>query len=57
MEQCLHSGEREWPNPPQFLNTIADGMKLQQLGHDTFSILLELAEKEVFEVVSLWPWI
>lgn len=51
MEQCLKSGEREWPNPPQFLDTIAEAIKLQQPGYNTFQILRELAEKEVFEVV------
>ena len=53
MKQCLRSGQREWPNPPQFLNTMADAIKLQQPGQNTFPILCELAEKEVFEMVSV----
>ena len=53
LEECLRSGERLWPNPPQFLNTIAEGIKLQQLGVNTFNIVKELAEKEVFEMVSI----
>ena len=56
MEQCLKSGEREWPNPPQFIDTIAEAIKLQQLGTNTFKILCELAEKQVFEVVSTFKY-
>ncbi|XP_061196425.1 probable serine racemase [Saccostrea echinata] len=51
-EQCLRTGKRLWPNPPQFLNTIADGLKLQQLGKLTWPIILDLAEKEVFSVTD-----
>ncbi|XP_050410098.1 serine racemase [Patella vulgata] len=50
LEKCLTSGERLWPNPPQYLDTIAEGIKLQQVGHLTWPILLELVEKEVFTV-------
>ncbi|XP_055957575.1 serine racemase isoform X2 [Patella vulgata] len=50
LEKCLTSGERLWPNPPQYLDTIADGIRLQQVGHLTWPILLELVEKEVFTV-------
>lgn len=49
-EQCLRSGQRLWPNPPKFLNTIADGIILQQLGHLTFPIICDLIEKDVFTV-------
>lgn len=49
-EECLRAGERLWPNPPRFLNTIADGIRLQQLGELTWPIILELVEKEVFSV-------
>ncbi|KAL3857714.1 hypothetical protein ACJMK2_012356 [Sinanodonta woodiana] len=49
-EKCLKAGERLWPNPPRFLNTIADGIRLQQLGHLTWPIILQLVEKEVFSV-------
>lgn len=45
-------GERLWPNPPQFVDTIADGIRIQQLGHLTWPIILDLAEKEVFTAVS-----
>ncbi|XP_062621024.1 serine racemase-like [Saccostrea cucullata] len=51
-EICLQTGKRLWPNPPQFLNTIADGLKLQQLGKLTWPIILDLAEKEVFSVTD-----
>lgn len=50
---CFITGERLWPNPPRFLNTIADGIRLQQLGHVTWPIILELVEKQVFSLVSI----
>ena len=28
--ECLASRERLWPNPPQFLDTIAEGIMTQQ---------------------------
>ncbi|XP_062621082.1 serine racemase-like [Saccostrea cucullata] len=49
-EECLRAGQRLWPNPPRFLHTIADGIRLQQLGDLTWPIILELVEKEVFSV-------
>ncbi|KAK3084813.1 hypothetical protein FSP39_019483 [Pinctada imbricata] len=49
-EESLRAGERLWPDPPGFLNTIADGIRLQQLGHITWPIILELVEKDVFSV-------
>ncbi|XP_060064725.1 probable serine racemase isoform X3 [Ylistrum balloti] len=49
-EKSLRAGERLWPNPPRFLNTIADGIRMQHLGHLTWPILLELAEKDVFSL-------
>ena len=48
LEPCLKSGKRLWPDPPQFLDTIADGIRTQQCGHLTFPILVENIEKEVF---------
>ncbi|XP_056006223.1 serine racemase-like [Ostrea edulis] len=51
-EECLRAGERLWPNPPRFLNTIADGIRLQQLGDLTWPIILELVEKDVFSVID-----
>ncbi len=29
--KCLKAKERLWPDPPQFLNTIAEGIKTQQV--------------------------
>ncbi|XP_022344492.2 serine racemase-like isoform X1 [Crassostrea virginica] len=49
-EECLRAGERLWPNPPRFLDSIADGIRVQQLGELTWPIILELVEKEVFSV-------
>lgn len=45
-------GERLWPNPPQMVDTIAEGIRLQQLGHLPWLIALKLVEKDVFTVVS-----
>lgn len=52
LEKCLRAGERLWPNPPQFVDTIADGIRIQQLGHLTWSIILDMAEKEVFTATN-----
>lgn len=49
-QKCLMAGERLWPNPPRFVETIADGIRTQQLGHMTWPIILELVEKQVFSV-------
>ena len=52
LSTCLKSKERKWPNPPQFLNTIAEGIKTQQLGQLTFPILCDLAEPDVITVTD-----
>ena len=52
LSECLKSGERKWPDPPQFLNTIAEGIKTQQLGQLTFPILCDLAEHDVITVTD-----
>lgn len=52
VERCLREGKRLWSNPPQFLRTVADGLILQQLGHVTWPIILDLVEKEVFSVTD-----
>lgn len=31
LERCLQSQQRLWPNPPQFLDTIADSIRTQQV--------------------------
>lgn len=49
-ENCLRTGKRLWPETPQFLDTIADGLIIQQLGKRTWPIILELVEKDVFTV-------
>lgn len=37
----LQARQRLWPNPPEFLDTIAEGLKLQQTGYLTFPILCD----------------
>ncbi|XP_064602870.1 uncharacterized protein LOC135468512 [Liolophura sinensis] len=50
LERSLKAGERLWPNPPQMVDTIAEGIRLQQLGHLPWLIALKLVEKDVFTV-------
>ncbi|CAL1544584.1 unnamed protein product [Lymnaea stagnalis] len=50
LEECLRTGTRPWEGPPQYLDTIADGIRLQQTGYITTPILTDLVEKEVFEM-------
>eukprot|EP00117_Sycon_ciliatum_P023775 scpid52647/ scgid20127/ Probable serine racemase; D-serine ammonia-lyase; D-serine dehydratase; L-serine ammonia-lyase; L-serine dehydratase len=45
LEECIRSGERLWPNPPRLMNTIADGMRIQQPGSLTWPIIRDMAEK------------
>jgi len=49
----VSAGERLWPEPPRCLDTVADGMRMQQLGHLTWPIILEHAEKDVYTIVRL----
>jgi serine racemase len=50
LEPCLQAGKRLWRNPPCTLNTIADGLRTQQLGQLTWPIARDLVEKTVFSV-------
>ncbi|XP_052801792.1 probable serine racemase [Mya arenaria] len=52
LQKCLLAGERLWPNPPRCLDTVADGMRMQQLGQLTWPIVLQHAEKTVFTVTD-----
>ena len=47
LADSLASRERLWPNPPQFLNTIAEGIMTQQVGHLTFPILCDLVDEVI----------
>ena len=29
---CLEAKQRLWPNPPQFIDTVADSIRTQQVG-------------------------
>jgi len=42
--KSLSAKERLWPNPPQFLKTIAEGIMTQQVGQVTFPLLCELVD-------------
>ncbi|KAL4224057.1 hypothetical protein ACF0H5_017514 [Mactra antiquata] len=52
LEKCLRAGKRLWPNSSGSINTIADGMRRYDLGHKTWPIVLELAEKDVFTITD-----
>ncbi|XP_052798377.1 probable serine racemase isoform X2 [Mya arenaria] len=52
LERCLREGKRLWPEPPQYVDTIAEGIRIQQLGKLAFPIVLSLAEKEVFTTTN-----
>ncbi|XP_071512938.1 serine racemase-like isoform X2 [Panulirus ornatus] len=52
LQKCLESKQRLWPNPPRFINTIADAIRTQQVGDLTFPILCEYAEPKVFSVTD-----
>ncbi|KAK3848914.1 hypothetical protein Pcinc_044311 [Petrolisthes cinctipes] len=52
LEQSLKSKQRLWPNPPQFLNTIADAIRTQQVGELTFPVLCQFAETQVFSITD-----
>jgi len=45
--ECLESKSRLWSNPPQFLNTIAEGIMTQQVGMLTFPILCQLVDQVI----------
>ena len=53
---CIWSiiGDILWPNPPTFLDTLADGIILQQFGHLTFAIICDFVEKDVLTLVSIY---
>lgn len=44
LEDSLAAKRRLWSNPPQFLNTIAEGIRTQQCGQLTFPILCDLID-------------
>ncbi|GAB6022423.1 hypothetical protein CHUAL_006538 [Chamberlinius hualienensis] len=47
---CLAAKQRLWPNPPQFVKTIADGTRVQAVGQLTFPVICDLCETDVFTV-------
>ncbi|XP_062518824.1 uncharacterized protein LOC134193965 [Corticium candelabrum] len=47
LEVSLRAGERLWPEPPRHLETIADGLRTQQLGQITWPIARDCLEKTV----------
>ncbi|GFR98577.1 serine racemase [Elysia marginata] len=53
VEEYLRTGRRPWHGPYTYLNTVADGLRLEQTGLISSPIFKELAEKQVFEVVGL----
>ncbi len=41
--RSLRARRRLWPDPPRFVDTIAEGIRTQQLGQLTFPIVCDLA--------------
>lgn len=63
LQRCLDANTRLWPNPPQFLPTIAEGIRIQQAGDITFPIMCRYTAKKVFTVsdddmikAMKWSW-
>uniref|UniRef100_A0A0P4W5K8 Tryptophan synthase beta chain-like PALP domain-containing protein n=1 Tax=Scylla olivacea TaxID=85551 RepID=A0A0P4W5K8_SCYOL len=52
LQRCLEAKERLWPSPPVFLNTVADSIRLQEVGELTFPIICEYANHRVFTVTD-----
>lgn len=52
LEQSLKAEKRLWPNPPKFLPTIAEGIRIQQVGDVTFPIMCKYASKNVWTVTD-----
>lgn len=50
LQKNLESKERLWPDPPQFLETIADSIRIEQLGFLTFPIVCDLVEQTVCSI-------
>uniref|UniRef100_A0A2P2I1X6 Serine racemase n=1 Tax=Hirondellea gigas TaxID=1518452 RepID=A0A2P2I1X6_9CRUS len=50
--RCLAAKQRLWSSPPQYLDTIADAIRSQQVGELTFPILCSLVSPEVFTVTD-----
>ncbi|XP_055345475.1 probable serine racemase isoform X2 [Paramacrobiotus metropolitanus] len=63
LQRCLSSGQRLWPNPPQFLPTLAEGIRMQQPGDITFPLMCQYTAHTVFTVTDAemvagmkWAW-
>ncbi|KAG7172069.1 L-threo-3-hydroxyaspartate ammonia-lyase-like [Homarus americanus] len=41
-----------WPDSPSFLNTVADSIRLQAIGHLAFPIICDNANSRVFTVTD-----
>ncbi|CAL4067384.1 unnamed protein product [Meganyctiphanes norvegica] len=52
LQRSLEQKCRMWPNPPQFIDTIADAIRTQQCGDLTFPILCDYIESKVFTVTD-----
>lgn len=52
LQECLESKQRLWPSPPRFLNTVADSIRLQEVGELTFPIICEYTNPRVFTVTD-----
>ncbi len=42
--KCLKTKQRLWSDPPRFLDTVAESIRLEQVGELTFPLLCDLVE-------------
>ena len=52
LEPSLKSGQRLWSNPPQYVDTIAESIRIQQCYEKTFGVMCDLVEKDVITITD-----
>ncbi|XP_050734939.1 probable serine racemase isoform X2 [Eriocheir sinensis] len=52
LQRCLEKGEKIYSGPNKFLDTVADSIRIQQVGDLTFPILCDFAEHKVFTITD-----
>ncbi|XP_042216907.1 serine racemase-like [Homarus americanus] len=52
LQRCLEAKQMLWPDSPSFLNTVADSIRLQAIGHLAFPIICDNANSRVFTVTD-----
>lgn len=52
LQKSLEAKERLWTDPPKYLDTVADSIRLQAVGDTVFPIVCEHAEPKVFTITD-----